>query len=53
MNLGVKAQFEKVTDRAEYPKCGLTHTLDLVINSKLVCGGRISTEPEVMTWVAS
>jgi small redox-active disulfide protein 2 len=52
MNLGVEAQFEKVTDRAEYPKYGLMYTPGLVINNKLVCGGRIPTEPEVMTWVA-
>ncbi len=52
MNLGVEAHFEKVTDRAEYPKYGLMYTPGLVINSKLVCGGRIPTEAEVMTWVA-
>jgi small redox-active disulfide protein 2 len=52
MNLGVEAQFEKVTDRAEYPKYGLIYTPGLVINNKLVCGGRIPTEVEVMTWVA-
>jgi len=51
-NLGTEAQFEKVTDRAEYPKYGLMYTPGLVINSKLVCGGRIPTEAEVMTWVA-
>ena len=53
MSLGVQAQFEKVTDRAEYPKYGLMYTPGLVINNKLVCGGRIPTEAEVMTWVAS
>jgi hypothetical protein len=52
MNLGVEAQFEKVTDRAEYPKYGLMYTPGLVINNKLVCGGRIPTPEEVMTWVA-
>ncbi len=52
MNLGVEAQFEKVTDRAEYPKYGLMYTPGLVINNRLVCGGRIPTEAEVMTWVA-
>ena len=52
MNLGVEAQFEKVTDRAKYPKYGLMYTPGLVINNKLVCGGRIPTPEEVMTWVA-
>ena len=51
-NLGVEAQFEKVIDRAEYPKYGLMYTPGLVINDKLVCGGRIPTEAEVRTWVA-
>ena len=51
-SLGVEAQFEKVTDRAEYPKYGLMYTPGLVINNKLVCGGRIPTEPEVMSWLA-
>jgi small redox-active disulfide protein 2 len=51
-NLGVEAQFEKVTDRTEYPKYGLMYTPGLVINNKLVCGGRIPTPEEVMTWVA-
>ncbi|CAG0930722.1 hypothetical protein TFLX_01899 [Thermoflexales bacterium] len=52
LNLGVEAQFEKVIDRAEYPKYGLLYTPGLVINNKLVCGGRIPTEAEVTTWVA-
>ena len=52
MNLGVEAQFEKVTNRAEYPQYGLMYTPGLVINGKLVCGGRIPTEAEVMMWVA-
>lgn len=51
-SFGVDAQFEKVTDRAEYPKYGLLYTPGLVINNKLVCAGRIPTEPEVMQWVA-
>jgi small redox-active disulfide protein 2 len=53
LHLGVEAQFEKVTDRAEYPKYGLLHTPGLVINNKLVCGGRIPTEAEVMTWISN
>ena len=52
-NFGREAHFEKVTDRAEYPKYGLLYTPGLVINGKLVCAGRIPTETEVMTWVAS
>jgi small redox-active disulfide protein 2 len=51
-NLGAEATIEKIVDRAEYPKYGLMYTPGLVINNKLVCGGRIPTEAEVMTWVA-
>jgi small redox-active disulfide protein 2 len=50
-NLGAEATIEKIVDRAEYPKYGLMYTPGLVINNKLVCGGRIPTEAEVMTWV--
>ena len=51
-NLGAEATIEKIIDRAEYPKYGLLYTPGLVINNTLVCGGRIPTEAEVMTWVA-
>jgi small redox-active disulfide protein 2 len=50
-NLGAEATIEKIVDRAEYPKYGLMYTPGLVINNKLVCGGRIPTEAEAMTWV--
>ncbi len=52
-NLGVEATIVKITDRAEYPQYGLLYTPGLVINDKLVCGGRIPTEAEVMTWVTA
>lgn len=52
-NFGIDAQFEKVTNRADYPKYGLMYTPGLVINNKLVCAGRIPTEAEVMTWLAN
>ena len=51
--LGVEATIEKITDRVEYPKYGLLYTPGLVINHKLVCGGRIPTEAEVMTWLTN
>jgi small redox-active disulfide protein 2 len=51
-NLGVEATIVKIVDRAEYPKYGLLYTPGLVIDNKLVCGGRIPTEAEVMTWIA-
>ncbi len=51
VNFGVEAAITKVTDRAEYPKYGLLYTPGLVINGKLVCGGRIPTETEVTSWL--
>ncbi len=51
-SLGVEAQVEKVTNRTEFAQYGLLATPGLVINEKLVCGGRIPEEAEVITWLA-
>jgi small redox-active disulfide protein 2 len=51
-SLGVEAYVEKITNRAEFTKYGLLATPGLVINEKLVCGGRIPEEAEVVTWLA-
>lgn len=51
-NMGVEAQFEKVTDYAEITKYPILATPGLVINEKLVCAGRIPTEADVMVWLA-
>jgi len=51
--LGLDAEIEHVTDRAEYPKYGLLFTPGLVIEGKLVSGGRIPSVAEVTTWLAS
>ncbi len=51
-SLGVEAHVEKVTNRAEFAQYGLLATPGLVINGKLVCGGRIPEEAEVITWLA-
>jgi len=45
------ATLTKVTNRAEYPKYGLLYTPGLVIEDKLVCGGRIPNQAEVVTWI--
>ncbi len=50
--LALEAQIEKVVDRTLYPRYGLLATPGLVINEKLVCGGRIPTAAEVTTWLA-
>ena len=51
--VGVEAEFEKVTDRAEFARYGLLYTPGLVINEKLVAAGRIPNEGEVQTWVVN
>jgi len=52
LSLGVEAEFVKITDWAEIKKYPILHTPGLVINEKLVSGGRIPTEAEVVTWLS-
>ncbi len=51
--LAVQATITKVTDRAIWKSYGLMYTPGLVINEKLVCGGRIPSEAEVTAWITS
>ncbi len=51
--LAVEATVTKVKDREAWKKYGLLYTPGLVINEKLVCGGRIPEESEVTTWVTT
>ena len=53
MNMGMEASFVKVTDWAEINKYPILATPGLVINEKLVCGGRIPEEAEVSSWLAN
>ena len=41
------------TERGEFQKYGLIFTPGLVINERLVCGGRIPSKAEVREWVTS
>ena len=52
-NLGLEAQIEHVRDHAEIHKYPILATPGLVINEKLVSAGRIPTEAEVTTWLAT
>ncbi len=51
--LAVEATVTKVKDRAAWKGYGLLSTPGLVVNEKLVCGGRIPSEAEVTTWMTS
>jgi len=49
--LKLESAIENVTDRALFKQYGLLATPGLVINEKLVCGGRIPTQAEVAAWL--
>lgn len=51
-NMGIQAEFEKISDYAEIQKYRILGTPGLVINEKVVCAGRIPDESEIMTWLA-
>ncbi len=51
--LAVEASITKLQDREAWKSYGLLYTPGLVINEKLVCGGRIPDEAEVTTWVTT
>jgi small redox-active disulfide protein 2 len=49
--LSVEAELIHVTEWPEIKKYPILSTPGLVINEKLVCGGRIPSEAEVTTWL--
>ncbi len=53
VNMGMAAEFTKVTDHAEIKKYPILYTPGLVVNEKLVCAGRIPNEAEVTTWLVN
>ncbi|MCX5875546.1 MAG: thioredoxin family protein [Deltaproteobacteria bacterium] len=50
-DLGLEAEFVKVSDYAEILAYDVLSTPALVINEKLVCAGRIPTRAEVKDWL--
>ncbi len=52
-SLSLDATVTKVTDPAAWRKYGLLYTPGLVVDEKLVCGGRVPSEAEVATWITN
>ena len=52
-DLGLEAEFEKVTNLDDIMKWPIISTPGLVINSKVVSSGRIPSETEIVAWLRS
>ncbi len=51
--MSLEAEIIKITEWTEIKKYPILATPGLVVNEKLVCGGRIPTEAEVTTWLVN
>ncbi len=52
-HLGIEAKIEKVTDYAKIMEYNILSTPGLVINEKLVSGGRIPSEAEITVYLTT
>lgn len=50
-DLGLEAEFEKVTDFNEIMKWPILSTPGLVVNDKLISTGRVPSEAEISGWL--
>lgn len=52
-NLAIEAEFEKVTEYKKIMEYDILSTPGLVINEKVVSSGRIPTQAEIVTFLAT